>query len=66
MLRGLGTGKTAKQTSKFQNYVTTRQIEFSDAFKTKIGSCHNNLAKSLPCEKLTIYGVIGHFEVSII
>ena len=33
--RGLGTTKTAKQLSK----QGTRQIEFSDAFKTKIGSC---------------------------
>ena len=33
--QGLGTGKRAKQFSK----QITRQIEFSDAFKTKIGSC---------------------------
>ena len=51
--RGLGTGKTAKQTSKLPNkllqgfYKGTRQIEFSDAFKTKIASCPVRAAKML-------------------
>ena len=40
---GLVTGNTGKQISK----QTTIQIEFSDAFKTKIGSCKLQKAKNL-------------------
>ena len=45
MQQGLGPGKRAKQFSK----QITRQIEFSDAFKTKIGSCPVQAAADLFC-----------------